>query len=299
MNDFYQEEVRDDYLVTVKYKKIWGIELQILSEIIRICEKNNIHYFVYGGTLLGAIRHRGFIPWDDDMDVGMLRQEYEKFLLCAERELKEGFCLQKSEMLGEIYEGFSRIRYTDSTGIIYRDRQKECNHGIFVDIFPLDNMPDNEKKARIQKKKISILYGMIYYRAYYSQDSRHKFLGKILSLFRKDGFWEKIILSLKKECMKYNDNNCERVAILSCDPYDEKCYWYRSDIEKTIDVPFESLTVQAPIGYDRCLKIGYGDYLEFPPLEERGKWHQNIYFDPDHPYTYYEERESLFLGENQ
>lgn len=299
MNDFYQEEIRDDYLITTKYKKIWDIELKILSEIIRICEKSHIQYFVYGGTLLGAIRHKGFIPWDDDMDVGMLRQEYEKFLKCAERELQEGFCFQKSEMLGDIYEGFSRIRYTNSTGIIYRDRQKNCNHGIFVDIFPLDNIPDNERKAWIQRKKISILSGMVYYHVYYNQDSRHKLLGKILSLVHKVSVWEQLIFLLKKECMKYNAIESEKVGILSCDPYDEKCYWYRTDIEKTIEVPFENITVKVPIGYERCLKIGYGDYRKFPPIEERGKWHQNIYFDPDHPYTYYEERELLFLGENQ
>ncbi|MCM1540474.1 MAG: LicD family protein [Blautia sp.] len=290
----YEAEYRDEYLVDETHKRIWAIEINILKEIMRICEKHNIPYFVYGGTLLGAARHRGFIPWDDDMDVAMLRKDYELFLEKADAELDQGrFCLQKSEVYGEIYEGFSRIRDNNSTAIIYRDRNKQCNHGIFVDIFPLDNIPEQLWKQKIQFLKIKILNALIFYHVYAEEDLNHLMLKKLVGSIRNVKVWKGVIRKLKKECMRYNKCGCSIVGILSCAPYDKTCYWYLSDIEQTMDMEFEDLYVKVPVGYDRCLTIAYGNWREFPPVEERGKWHQNIYFDPYKPYTVYADGENM------
>lgn len=289
MQEFLKSEVRDEYLVSEKQKHIWKIELDIMQEILRICKKYEIPYIAYGGTLLGAVRHKGFIPWDDDMDLAMLRKDYEVFIEKAEQELNpEVFCLQKSEELGEVYDGFARIRYNNSTAIIERDRTKQCSHGIFIDVFPLDNITENTLARKLQFRKIKTLYSLLFYHTYYKSLNLRSKAGKLaVKLIKSPNSWERIARSLKKTCMKYNHRECETVGILSSDPYDEKCYWYREDIENTIEMDYEYLKISVPENFDRCLKIGYGNYMEFPPVEERGKWHENIFFDPDKPFTEY------------
>ena len=291
----YEDEIRDGYLVKEKYKHIWAIEMDILREISRVCEKHNLSYFVYGGTLLGAIRHKGFIPWDDDMDIAMLREDYEEFLKVVEKEFDiKVYCLQRGEEFGEIYEGFSRIRYNNSTAIIKRDSEKDCNHGIFIDIFPLDRLPKKKWQRKVQFPLIKIISGLVYYRTYDDEGMSHKHIRNIAKRIKCEKIWKWLANILKHICMMYNTNGSSVVGILSCDPYDEKCYWHMEDIKETIELPYENMIVKAPVGYDRCLKIGYGDYMKFPPENERGNWHQHIFYDPYKPYTEYVNRKKLF-----
>lgn len=287
--EFYREEIREGYPVTEKLKHIWKIELDILQEILRICNKYKIHYIAYGGTLIGGVRHKGFIPWDDDLDIAMLRDDYEIFLEKAEKELDvKKFCLQRSEIAGEIYEGFARIRHNHSTAIIERDRNKKCNHGIFIDIFPLDEIPEGKMARMIQFKEIKFLSALLYYHTYRGNSLEGGIKGLLVGFIKRQKTWDKIADQVKKICMKYNGRGGEKVGILSCDPYDEKCWWYLEDITDTIETEFEYIRICIPRNYDRCLTIGYGDYMEFPPEEERGKWHgDKIFFDPYEPFAKY------------
>lgn len=289
MQDFLQEEIREGYLITEKQKHIWKIELDILQEILRICKKYKIPYIAYGGTLLGGIRHKGFIPWDDDMDIAMLRKDYEFFLQKAEIELDhKSFSIQKSEEPGEIYEGFARIRHNHSTAIIERDRNKKCSHGIFVDIFPLDQIPDNKLKRNIQFKIIKWLTSLLYYHTYCDTGVKGGIKGLLVCCIKGQKMWDRIAALTKKMCTRYNGEKNEKVGILSCAPYDKKCWWYLEDIVDTIEIDYEYTKIRVPRNYDRCLKIGYGNYWEFPPIEERGKWHEDkIFFDPYQAFTKY------------
>lgn len=291
----FENEERCGYLVDVKYKHIWSIELGILKEIIRICDNHNIPYFACAGTLLGAIRHKGFIPWDDDMDIAMLRDDYERFIDIAEKELDTSkYCLQKGEEFGEIYEAFSRIRHNDSTAIIKRCRNKECNHGIFIDIYPLDTIPKQRWKRKVQFALIKNLGGLIFYYVYDEEGQRHKKVKTLVKLIKNPKIWEWIAKTVKKICAMYNHSDGDMVGMLSYDPYDKSYQWYLSDIVETIEVPYEDMVIKVPAGYDRCLKISYGEYNEFPPIEERGLWHQNIYYDPYKSYTEYTNKDKLF-----
>ena len=291
----YESEERCGYLVDKSYKYIWGIEMEILKEIIRICDKYNISYFVFAGTLLGAIRHEGFIPWDDDMDIAMRRIDYERFIEVAEKELDfSKYCLQKGEEFGEIYEGFARIRYNNSTAIIKRDRNKKCNHGVFIDIYPLDNVPEQKWKQKIQFSLIKNLSGMIFYYIYDDEGQRHKAVKRGVKMFKNQNFWKWLAKFVKSVCQMYNNTDTAMIGTLSCDPYDRNYYWYLEDVRETIEVPYEDMQVKVPIGYDRCLKLCYGNYMEFPPVEERGQWHQNIYYDPFVPFTEYKDKTHLF-----
>ena len=134
-----------EFVVSEKRKAVWSIELKIMDEIDRICRKHGIKYFLAGGSMMGAARHNGFIPWDDDIDVGMLRADYERFLDVCKSELPSHYHLQTNKTDRGYYDVLSKIRYSNSTAIRKTDWQLGAtfNQGIFVDVVPFDNIPDN------------------------------------------------------------------------------------------------------------------------------------------------------------
>lgn len=141
------EEIICDYLVTSKIKEVWQLELDMLEEVDRICQKYEIEYFLQGGTLLGAVRHKGYIPWDDDIDIVMRRNDYNKFLEIAQKELGDKYFLQYYKTERKYNRGHAQIRNPNTTAIIKGDEFNNFNKGIFIDIFPLDNIPNDKKEA--------------------------------------------------------------------------------------------------------------------------------------------------------
>lgn len=145
------------HLVTERDKKVWNVELNILKEVKRICEKHNIKYFAEGGTLLGAARHGGFIPWDDDIDVAMLRDDYNKFIEIAQSELPEHLFIQNSKT--DIRPNlFTKIRDSRTTWIPKGNDLKLKNYGIFIDIFPLDGCDNNIEQIRNDYFKLDLAH---------------------------------------------------------------------------------------------------------------------------------------------
>ena len=131
---------------TATLHRLHNVELEIMDEIHRICTKNNISYFLDSGSALGAIRHGGFIPWDDDMDIGLLREDYNRFIEIAKKELSDGFALQTFQNDANYYKLSAKIH---KIGTFYpeedaEDYKYQC---IFVDVFPFDFAPDDIKKC--------------------------------------------------------------------------------------------------------------------------------------------------------
>lgn len=145
-----KEEVRNGFTVSEKRKRVWLKELECLELFRNICEKHSLTWFVIGGTLLGAIRHGGFIPWDDDLDVAMPRADYKKFLNIASKELQPPFYLQTAGSDKEFYCGFSRIRNAETTALIHNQwtAKSKAINGIFLDIFPFDCVPDSTSEMK-------------------------------------------------------------------------------------------------------------------------------------------------------
>ena len=133
---------------------IQKLELKILKEIIRICKKENIEYFLIGGSALGAIRHEGFIPWDDDIDVGMTRENYDNFLKVAEQYLGEEFYLQSPSFDRQSPYSYSKLMLKGTLFLEYAQRNLKTQSGIYVDIFPFDEVPDNESENERQFKAV-------------------------------------------------------------------------------------------------------------------------------------------------
>ena len=156
--EFYKEEIRCGYTVDEKTKRVWAVQLEMLDEVERICKANGLKYFADSGTLIGAIRHEGYIPWDDDIDLVMLREDYDKFVQIAPKWLKEDLVLQTVYTEKNYLRGHAQIRNSKTCGCNEEDKKAGYNCGIFIDIFPLDGMPKTEKERKSWAKKIQF-YG--------------------------------------------------------------------------------------------------------------------------------------------
>lgn len=248
-------------------KQLQSIELELLIEFDRICRKHNITYSIDGGTLLGAIRHGGFIPWDDDADVILNRDEYQKFLLVVDQELDEDkFYLHDLNRTHGYRWGYAKLRRSNTEFIRLNQEYMPYEQGIFLDIFVCDNVPDN-----YISRCICNFHSFIYRKILYSEVGKRtasgvsKLIYKILNLIP-----EKTVKNRYAHYVKYrNRKSTEMVKCLTF-PACNRVYGYkRKWYEDTIDMKFESVTLKACRDYDEYLRFLYGDYLKLPPIEKR------------------------------
>jgi lipopolysaccharide cholinephosphotransferase len=143
-------------------KKLHIIELAMLGEFIRICQKYSLRYYLIGGSALGAVRHSGFIPWDDDIDIGMPRVDYEKFLSVAQAELDADLFLQTHKTDPAYPFSFAKIRNSKTTFIQSDSSHLQMNHGVYIDIFPLDGYPSSKLSRRLTKIIINLCNAAIF-----------------------------------------------------------------------------------------------------------------------------------------
>lgn len=259
-------------------KKIKETEKEILLKFVSICEKYNLNYFVVFGTLLGTIRHKGFIPWDDDIDVGMLRKDYEKFLEVAQQECGEDFFLQTVDTDSNYHLYFAKLRKKDSIFIENSLQKADSTSGFYIDIFPYDMVSDNDMQMKWQIK-LAVSLGMLLSinRVEEPQigsygklkESILKVIWKVIHYGMKilgisGSFIEKLFI---KVSTKYNGKKCDRYVTFSAQA--EKWIIYREEMESLLEKKFEDINVQVPKGYDSILKRCYGDYRVLPPEEKR------------------------------
>ena len=159
---FLKPEYRCEFYVDEARKKLWKCELDILKKFDALCNEYGLDYFLIGGALLGAVRHQGFIPWDDDVDIGMLRDDYEVFLEHAPAWFDAPYFVQNGYNDSGYFGTIARIRDSRTTGVIWRDAKKDCNNGIFVEIYPIDTVTDNPNKLRLQHIEHKILFKLLY-----------------------------------------------------------------------------------------------------------------------------------------
>ena len=284
------------YKVTDKQRQIWNVELDILSSVEGICKKHNLRYFALHGTLLGAVRHKGFIPWDDDLDIGMLREDYDKFLEIAKEELPKHLFLQTMFTEEDVfYNGITRIRNSNTTGIQERELDRRCNKGIWIDILPIDNSPLEDALYREKCKKVS-RYNLLLQAKFYGKEmkaapyktSRAGWLGcKLAAVF----FPKAYLLKKLNGAMRIGDKeNCELGIFTGHCNYRQL---NRADFSDVTYLDFEGRKVSAPVGYENYLFMVMGsDYMQLPPENEQRPKHRGI-FDANKPYTEYEK---VFCG---
>lgn len=289
----FRIEVEEEFFLSSGLRKIQMVQIELLEKAIQICDKYNLKYYLIYGSLLGAIRHGGMIPWDDDIDIVMFREDYEKFLVIAERELEGGYYLQIPGRGEEcFFGGYAKLRNNNTAALDNKHLFRQCNQGIFIDIFPLDNLSLNTKKRKKYIKKIKCLQRMMYTKKYglLSINAMNMFY-----LIRSKIYSEKILWGkFQRVFGEINKENSPIVAILSRYINDKDlCFYMREDFGEGIRVPFENLVVQAPINYIKLLKEYIGEtYMQFPSDEER-KPHHRAWWSTQMSYN--EIRDKLFI----
>lgn len=250
-----------------KKRKLQSTILIIAREIKRICDKNDIPYFITAGTLLGAVRHKGFIPWDDDFDIAMKRKDYKRFLVVCEHDLdKEKFFLQNGSTEPKYAFAFTKIQLKGTVFTEDFSKNADIKHGIFVDIFPYDNLPDNKWNRKFLLWKNHILKNLIWIKCGYGEQHHKKKLSyKVLAVL--GCLFPLQFLKNKREKLLQKYNSKESINCFSGDyPEEVLCNeWFL----ESIPYSFEQDIFNGYRDADSFLKELYGNYMKLPPLEQR------------------------------
>ena len=277
-----------DFFVDKDRIKLWKIELNILENLKKICEKHNLSYFLIGGSAIGAVRHKGFIPWDDDLDLGMLRPDFEKFISVCTDELDNNIYLEYGlrSKQKEFY-SFCRLRDKNSTGVIRSQYKRKGVHGVFIEIYPFDKVPKSRFIRKIQWNLSDLCIQILNYRIYGEMRKKPKLLAPFIAGVSD----EKIFEFWKKTCAFFNNSKCHLVDTVSIPTYSSsECDLFElKDVEETIQTEFENTRVSIASGNDTILRKTYGDYMKLPDSEHRGVHHNTeVYYDPNKKYSEYE-----------
>ena len=249
-------------------------ESLILKEFDRVCRENDIKYTIAYGTLLGAVRHKGFIPWDDDIDVCMLRSEYDRFKSICDQQLSEDFFYQSPETDKEYLRMYDKIRLNGSVFLETAHSNRQIHHGLYLDIFPVDNVPDDPRERARHLRHYSFFHTILSSK-YISLESRrglNKLFALIIRIFTLFIPLKWVYKKTKELSIKYNKTNCSMVRNYEvvkglADLFPRSLY---TDV---VDVEFEGFNVMATCHYDDMLSKIYGDYMTLPPVEKRISHH--------------------------
>ena len=257
-------------------------QLDILKAFIRVCDKHNLTYFLVYGTALGAIRHKGFIPWDDDIDVGMPRADYEKYIqLQSEYEGTPYFIQTFKSDPCYIY-NYAKLRDSSTTFLENAFKNHRINQGVFIDVFPVDGMSKEEGDREKIGKKNKFIWRQVYF----------SYLPALRRKVHKRTWFKDILLNIVAglfyvfDIAHYRNKRVERfVRQVSFEEakmagimfgFTWRINCMPADIfRETIKVPFEDIEVKVVKDYDRYLTLLYKDYMKFPPKEQQVGHHYN------------------------
>ncbi len=258
-----------------KLNEVKAVILDIFKEVSSICQRNNIPYFALCGTCIGAVRHNGFIPWDDDLDIGIPIEEFFRFMDIAKKELPSHLELYTPSTAAHYPLVFikvidNRTTAIETTDVPYKDTYK----GIWIDIMPIAGVPEpGKKRNKFIKKALFFLKATLKTkRGLVPNDT---FLGKLMWIalypcryLPHDIFWKKWLKWISKQSFKdskYIGNLWEWNLENRCFPKE----WF----EELIDIEFEDTKIKCPKQYDKYLRQSYGNYMEFPPEKDRNSGH--------------------------
>ncbi len=269
--------MRESELISIDTNQVKQIQIEALRFLIDYLEKNKINYFIIAGTLLGAVRHKGFIPWDDDVDIGMMRQDYNKFMTLFKNDFERNnealYFLQNWDTDPHFAMPFSKLRVNNT---IYKEEVTQhvnIHHGIYIDIFPFDDVHSNKLLSCIQEKGTMLLQKMILAKSSYKLTSRKMSIIYKISLFPIP---KRLMIAL---IYAINVENTEDNKLMVCSG---GSYGFKKEVvekqwfESIEYVEFECLKLKAPSGYIPYLINLYGDYKKLPPVNQRGDRHKII-----------------------
>lgn len=335
--EYFEDEIREGFFVPSMIKRAWAAELEVLEQIDRICRRHNIQYFAEWGTLLGAVRHNGFIPWDDDLDIGMKRADYEKFLKVAESELPQGYKINNLHTRDDFWLFLARVMNTGhmSYDEAHLRKYHEFPYIAGVDIFLMDYVARDAEAEKtrdvladytitladhIAEKNISVkdafdglnkltqtgcihgMYNRRYIESWLAGDGADDEVKKYI-----DGLHQYMYIQAERLFAKFSDKESDELTQLYPFGLRRKNHRYKKEYyEDCVRIPFENTTIPVPIGYDAMLRKRYGNYLEIHkdcsghgyPFYESQQAQLDALMDITLPkYEYNETEKSYALGE--
>ena len=265
---------------------VHGVQKELLQKLNQVCRENGLRYAAIHGTLLGAVRHQGFIPWDDDVDIAMPRQDYDRLLELAPQLFTEPYFLQTPANTENIfYGGYAKLRRSGTAAIESQHRGRNCHQGIWIDIFPLDYCPEDGKKQEWLQRRISFWQRLLMAKLYKPGHGMPEDINpKLLSFYYlaarclRRRWIRRRLEQLFKSC-----GQSGKLAILAC--YYGKMHnrnvYPAALFDSLTEVPFEDFQIPVPQKYDEILSERYGsNYMEWPEKEKRVS-HNDIIFSTD------------------
>ncbi len=274
--------------------------LVILKEFARVCEKHNLRYFLNGGTCLGAIRHKGFIPWDDDVDVMMPREDYEKFLTLQYEYEGTPYFIQSWKSDPRYTYGFAKLRDSSTTFIEDFYKNHRINHGVWIDIFPLDGMA----KDPIPREKCAKRVKFIWFETYMA------YLPNLIRKVKKETWLKDIglnivggltyIFDIAHYRSKIRDKYAKKLKMEECALSGNLFGWTFKKAAMETDifmdfvyVSFEDTELRVMKRYDDYLRNIFGDYMKYPPLDQQVGHHHNKGFSLTEGYVEYMKKNKI------
>lgn len=262
-------DIREKVMPPEDLRQIQMIQLEMLLEVDRICKKHHIQYCIIAGTLLGAVRHKGYIPWDDDADVAMLRPEYERFCKICETELDQSkFYLQTHSNTHAYRWGYGKIRRKDTEYVRKGQEHLPFPTGIFIDIFPLDHVPEGLFSRRLHNLTCTIIRKMLW--SPVGAKSSSQIVKKIIYSFASV-VPKKTVFFFYDLLMKVSNRKTTKLVRILTFPTPNNGYfgYFRKWYVELDEYEFEGYSFPGAKDYDSYLSFKFGNYLELPPIEQR------------------------------
>ena len=262
------------------------VQLELLKELTRVCREHGIRYYAIHGTLLGAVRHAGFVPWDDDVDIALPREDYDRLLALPQTVWNKPFVLQTPENEDEcFYGGYAKLRNSETTAIEPQNRGRGCDQGIWIDLLPLDRCPEEPRARRRLETRIALWQRLLLAKLYKPEAGMLTEVDpKILSFYYLAARCLRRRWILRRLDRLFRSCKASgRAAILACHygPWPNRNVFPEEAFAETRELPFEDITVPVPEGYDTILSERYGShYMDLPPEGQRYR-HGKVRFEVD------------------
>ena len=284
MTDFVKNIITEDERVR------WNtIITDVLARFIAICKQNQLTYYCAGGTALGAVRHSGMIPWDDDIDVYMPRPDYDRFMSIASAMDMGDYELVTPYNKCDYPLYFAKLCNRHTT--LQEEADTPCVYGLYIDIFPLDGAPDSEEEARRlvrrfvkTRNKLEAISTHSTFWEYIALLARPgewgRFVRKAIGFFFRSQYRRRLLRQMEEIATRHDYSSSAFVAVYS-GAYGEREVFPRAWLEGTAQFRFQGLTVDLPADYDAYLHHYFGNYMQLPPEEKRVSHHQHAYYNLD------------------
>ena len=267
---------KTEYYTEDELRKIQSIERTALKILIDVCEKINVEYFLIGGTALGAVRHKGFIPWDDDIDIGMTRENYIRFLEEAPPHFPPGYSLQTpyNEYKNPYY--FTKLRVDGTKFVEYCNHKLKINHGVYIDIFPFDEVPDDDVLNEKEFTEIRRLIHLLVFRQSPGTWRPPEGIYRKVKAVIKWGLYcvlhvvpyRFLVNLIDRKITRHNESGQSALACLNF-PIRKTEYIKKEDLYPLAELEFEGIKAKLPRNYEVYLTTHYGNFMQLPPEEER------------------------------